>query len=167
MMTKTCCFIGLRPEHLPWGFCENDPGCMKLKKLIYQKILRLVNECGVTHFISGMGRGVDTYAAEAVLLLKKAYPVTLECVLPWEEQAASWPEGDRERYYKIIERADGETMLQHQYTWDCWRKRNRYMIERSQYVLAVWDGSHSGTGKTVQYACRNGRQVIIIHPYHL
>ena len=32
------------------------------------------------------------------------------------------------------------------------------------FTLAVWDGRPSGTGKTVQYAQRQGKLVTIINP---
>ncbi len=167
MFSKTCCFTGHRPEKLPWGFHEDSEDCVKLKKLLYGQAEQLVKECGVTHFICGMARGIDTYAAEAVLQLKMAYPVTLECAIPFEEQAISWLETDRERFFIIAGRADRETMLQRRYTQDCYLKRNRYIVDRSLYVVAVWDGSGGGTGYTVRYASEKGRTIRIIHPAHL
>ncbi len=49
------------------------------------------------------------------------------------------------------------------YTSDCMLKRNRYMVDNSDIVIAVWDGrSGSGTGATVNYAKKQGKKVIII-----
>ena len=59
---------------------------------------------------SGMAQGVDMYAAEIVLELKKQDPqITLECAIPYERQAVRWPEALRNRYFSIAERnaADG------------------------------------------------------------
>ncbi len=167
MITQTCCFTGHRPEKLPWGTNETSPDCVKLKKLLYHQAEQLVTHFGVTHFISGMARGIDTYGAEIVLQLKKTYPVTLECAIPFEEQAASWPEDDRNRYFEIIAQADQETMFQSRFTPDCYGKRNRYMVHSSRFVIAVWDGSGGGTSSTVHYACRKGLRVLLIHPAHL
>jgi predicted Rossmann fold nucleotide-binding protein DprA/Smf involved in DNA uptake len=58
-------------------------------------------------------------------------------------------------------------MLQTSYTRDCMIKRNRYMVDRSRYVLAVWDGSNGGTGYTVRYARSQNRIVQIINPTEL
>lgn len=167
MLKKSCCFTGHRPEKLPWGFDENNAGCRKLKALLFRQIEQLITAFGITHFISGMARGIDIYAAEIVLQLKKAHPVTLECVIPCEEQAVRWPESERERYFSIAAQADRETMLQYHYTQDCYRKRNRYMVDRSDHILAVWDGTSSGTARTIQYACCKGRQILIIDPVRL
>ena len=100
-----------------------------------------------------------------MLELKKQHPqITLECAIPYERQAAYWSEPLRNRYFSIAERCDRETMLQRQYTPDCLRKRNQYMVDRADIVLAVWNGSPSGTGQTVWYARETGKPVWIIRP---
>ena len=143
---KTCAFTGHRPKGL--GYPESDGRCTALKEKLRALIVKLIEEEGVTHFISGMAQGVDMYAAEIVLELKKQHPqITLECAIPYERQAAYWPEPLRNRYFSIAERCDRETMLQRQYTPDCLRKRNRYMVDHADIVLAVWNGGPSGTDR--------------------
>ena len=105
---KTCAFTGHRPKGL--GYPESDRRCAALKEKLRSLIIRMMEEEGVTHFISGMAQGVDMYAAEIVLELKKQYPqITLECAIPYERQAVRWPEALRNRYFSIAERnaADG------------------------------------------------------------
>ena len=105
---KTCAFTGHRPKGL--GYPESDERCAALKEKLRSLIIRMMEEEGVTHFISGMAQGVDMYAAEIVLELKKQYPqITLECAIPYERQAVRWPEALRNRYFSIAERnaADG------------------------------------------------------------
>lgn len=112
-----------------------------------------------------MAIGVDTYAAQIVLELKKEYPdIILECAMPCETQASKWREADRIIYFDIIERCDIDTLLQTQYTNDCMMKRNMYMVDKSDYVIAVWNGKPSGTGNTVKYAIEKGKSVIEINP---
>ena len=159
---KTCAFTGHRPKGL--GYPESDGRCDALKRLLRLLVRRLIQEQGVTHFISGMAQGVDMYAAEIVLELKEQYPqITLECAIPYERQAVRWPAALRERYFSIAERCDKETMLQRQYTRDCMKKRNQYMVDCADVVLAVWNGEPSGTGQTVWYARATGKPVYMIH----
>lgn len=74
----------------------------------------------------------------------------------------------RERYYDIAAQCDKETMLQSHYSPDCMGKRNRYMVDHADFIIAVWDGRPSGTGKTVTYARgRNGKSIIVIDPVTL
>ena len=162
---KTCCFTGSRPQNLPCGFHEERPNCVRLKELIRQEIEALITQQNISHFISGMALGVDQWAAEAVLELKKAYPhITLEAAIPCELQASKWRVEQQERYFTIASQCDKETMLQRAYTNDCMQKRNRYMVDSSRIVLAVWGGKPGGTGSTVNYARQLGRTIVCINP---
>ena len=88
---KSCAFTGHRPQNLPFGFREDDERCTALKETLKKQIISLITDENVTHFISGMALGVDMYAAEIVLELKKTYPdITLESAIPCETQAAKW-----------------------------------------------------------------------------
>lgn len=165
MKIKKCAFTGHRPQKLPFGLNEEDERCVALKQKLREEIIRQIEVNGVTHFITGMALGVDMYAAEIVLGLKSSYNgITLESAIPCETQAEKWTEAQRDRYYEIAAQCDEETMLQHQYTPDCMQKRNRYMVDEADYIIAVWDGRPSGTSKTVQYAQRQGKPVTVINP---
>lgn len=132
------------------------------------QIVALIENEGVTHFITGMALGVDMYAAEIVLDLKSKYPhITLESAIPCETQAIKWSVASRERYYNIAAKCDKETMLQREYTPDCMDKRNRYMVDHADDILAVWNGCPSGTGNTVRYAHKKGKTIIVINPVSL
>ena len=138
---------------------------MRLKAELRKLIVQMIEQKNVTHFISGMALGIDTYAAEIVLDLKSQFPfITLECAIPCETQAAKWSERYRNRYFGIVERCDKETMLQRHYSSDCMQKRNSYMVEHADLILAVWDGQPSGTGMTVTYAHSLGKPVWTLDP---
>lgn len=159
---KTCCFTGHRPGKLPWGEDETDGRCIELKGALGQALERAY-ERGFRHFICGMARGADLYFCEAALALRAARPgVTVEAAIPCEEQAAKWPEGDRERYFDLVERCDFETMVQHHYDRGCMLRRNRYMVDRSALVIAAYDGTLGGTMYTLTYAMKKGVEVDII-----
>lgn len=162
----TCCFTGHRPMKLPFGFDESHPKCKQLKNILRIEMERLITEYHVCRFITGMALGIDQICAELVLDLKKKYPkIVLECAIPYEGQAIQWSVEQRERYFSILEKCDEETMLQTRYTKDCMQKRNRYMVDHSTHVLAVWDGSfRSGSGQTVRYAQKMGRTITMIRP---
>lgn len=100
--------------------------------------------------------------------MKSKYPhITLESAIPCETQAIKWSVASRERYYNIAAKCDKETMLQREYTPDCMDKRNRYMVDHADYILAVWNGCPSGTGNTVRYAHKMSKSIIVINPASL
>ena len=162
---RKCAFTGHRPQRLSFCSDEADERCIQLKLILREQIIHLIEEDGVSYFITGMAMGVDMYAAEIVLDLKANYPgLQLECAIPYEEQAMRWTNALRERYYNIASKCDKETMLQTHYSSGCFQRRNRYMVDQADIVLAVWDGQPSGTGSTVKYALSKGKQVIRIDP---
>lgn len=160
----TCCFSGHRPEKLPWGTDEASAGCVKLKKKIYDAAEALYR-AGIRHYICGMARGCDMYFAEAILRLRSEHPdITLEAAIPCETQARDWNETERNRYFRIAHMCDYETLLQSVYTRDCMVKRNKYMADRSSILIAVYDGTLGGTMQTVNYAKKQGLEIIEIRP---
>ena len=158
----TCSFTGHRPEKLPWRGDENDPRCLALKDHLAAAVEEAYDK-GMRHFLCGMARGADFYFCDAVLALReRRNGVTLEAVIPCEEQAARWTERERERYFTLVERCDGETMLQHHYDKGCMLRRNRYLVDHSAMLIAVYDGMLGGTMYTLSYAMKRGLETVIL-----
>ena len=158
----TCCFTGHRPNKLPWGEDETDRRCLELKEAIRRAVEKAYDR-GYRHFICGMARGCDLYFCEAVQALRDARPgVTVEAASPCETQADKWPEGERERYNRLVGLCDFETMVQHHYDRGCMLRRNRYMVDHSSLLIAALDGSKGGTLYTASYAMKQGIEVDMI-----
>ena len=135
---------------------------MMLKFRLKREIIHAVKRDGIRHFLTGMALGVDTWAAEIVLSLRKQFAITLEAVLPCEGQDAKWPLESQKRYQSIITKCDKVTLLQTRYTPDCFDRRNRYMVDHSDLIIAVWNGSPSGTGNTISYARSREKRICVI-----
>ena len=157
---NTCCFTGHRPEKLPWGHNETDARCAALKARIADA-LDILYARGYRHFISGMALGADTYFCEAALSLRdRRDGVTVEAAIPFEGQASRWSPLSRERYERLCAACDIRTVLSGSYTKWCMHERNRYMVDSSSLLLAVFDGSTGGTKYTVDYALKRGLEVV-------
>ena len=165
MIERCCAFTGHRPKKFPWGYNEADIRCVTLKKAITEEIVKRV-DAGYTDFLSGMAEGTDTWAALAVLALKKENPaLKLHCVLPCEGQADGWSASARELYHSILVQADEVVYVSREYSKDCMLKRNRYLVDHAACLLAVYNGEwRGGTAMTVRYAQKLGREVIILNP---
>ena len=165
MIETACAFTGHRPKGFPWKDNEMDPGCILLKETLAKQIRRLVDS-GVKEWLSGMAQGMDLWAAEIVLDLKKKNPALhLHCILPCEGQEREWPASEQERYHFILRQADEVIYVDQEYHDGCMLERNRYLVDHSSVLLAVYNGTHrSGTGMTVRYAKQLGREVIVIDP---
>ena len=165
MMEFTCAFTGHRPKSFPWGYNESSPDCLLLKEVLAAQISALV-ERGVTDFLSGMAQGADVWCTQIVLDLKKKNPaLKLYAILPCEGQESKWPAVAQALYRSIMKQADDVFFVGRTYRPDCMLERNRYMVDRASILLAVYNGTYrSGTGMTVRYAQKLGREIIIIDP---
>lgn len=121
---------------------------------------------GVTQFLSGMAEGVDTWAALAVLALReKNDALKLHCILPCREQAEQWGGPAQALYRSILEQADSVVYVNRDYKKDCMLERNRFLVEHSDILLAVYNGERrGGTAATIRYARKAGREVWIMDP---
>jgi uncharacterized phage-like protein YoqJ len=161
---ENCCFTGHRPTKLSYGYNEAHPDCQKLKTKLAEEIEQML-EKGVTTFITGLAQGTDIWAAETVLDLKQSNSkIRLTAVVPHEGQANNWSEHWRERYFQILEQSDETVVLQSHYIRGCMHKRNRYMVDRSAHIIAVFNGSSGGSKYTVDYAIKQGIHLVIIDP---
>ena len=107
-----------------------------------------------------MALGIEKYVAETVLELKKLYPIiTLECVIPYETQAENWAENQRNNYFFILKNCDNETLMQYQYTNDCYKKANNYMIKKSNTVIFISNEESKNTGEYKEFENISGKQV--------
>lgn len=67
---------------------------------------------------------------------------------------------EKMRFNKIIKKADLVKEISNHYFTGCYQVRNEWMVDRSNLVIAVFNGQKSGTKNTVDYAKRKGIRVV-------
>lgn len=150
-----CCFTGHRPEKL--NNSEN-----KVKMALREQINQAVRD-GFTVFITGMARGVDLWAAEIVLdLRKRNQQIKLICAIPHEGFETRWSQDWKQRYRHVLNEADLTRIINKGYYPGVYQVRNEWMVNHSARVIAVFNGQPSGTKNTIDYAHRQGVPVIQI-----
>ena len=154
---KAVCLTGNRPHKMPYA--ENSAEGLALKERLCAEAEKLICE-GYTHFISGMALGADMYFAECVLRLKETHGVTLEAAVPYPGQSDNFTQRDKQRYDAVLSAADKKTVLCESYTPYCFAKRNKYMVDSSDVVLAVCFTRSGGAASTVRYAASKGKRII-------
>ena len=55
-------------------------------------------------------------------------------------------------------------VLQDHYTEGCMQRRNRYLVEHSSMLIAVYSGGSGGTKYTIDYANRLKHKIIWLDP---
>jgi len=165
MERKTCAFTGHRPSKLPWRYNETAEGCVRLKETLAAQISALADS-GVTDFLSGMALGIDQICAELILVQREKNPaLKLHCILPCMGQDAKWSDSARRWYRSIIQRADSRVYVSRAYHKDCMMQRNKFLVEHSACLLAVYNGDGlGGTAATVNFARKQHREIIVIDP---
>lgn len=114
-------------------------------KTLEDSIIALIEKDSFNYFISGGAIGADQDFAEIVIKLKRRYPhIQLEIAVPCPNQDIKWNSSDKARYKHILENADFVNILSTSYSPICRQKRNEYMVDKSDFVIVVWNGDPTG-----------------------
>ena len=140
-----CCFTGHRPEKLHQS-----------EKVIIKQLQSEIKEAvgkGYTTFITGMAKGVDIWAAEMVIKLRRKDPrIKLICALPYPDFGQHWKDGWSERFNDIMAQADFVKVVCNEFSYNSYQLRNKWMVDHSSYLIAVFNGESGGTKNTLDYA---------------
>ena len=104
---------------------------------------------------------------EIILAEKKTghSELKLICAVPFKEQARGWDPMEKLRYYELLRRSDRIVQVCDSYQRGCYHARNRYMVDNSDVLIAIFNGDpKGGTAYTVNYARKKGKEIIIINP---
>ena len=145
MEGKTCCVTGHRD--MP------SEEISSIKKALRQEIKKAVKD-GFTVFLSGFADGVDQYFAEIVLEIQKENgDLKLIAVLPYRGRVKGL--NRREQTSALLNACTEMVVIQEKYQPNVYLQRNRYLVEHSDRVIAVYDGrGKGGTVKTIRFAHR-------------
>lgn len=170
-MQKTTCFItGHRPHRFKFKYNENYNLCIKIKKALRTEIIRQYAENNVRRFWVGGAIGVDCWAAEIILELKTkdAYrDMELLVALPFPAYDEKFDAKEKARWHDILKGCTDSVTVCESYSVNAYQSRNYYMVDHSQYGVAVYDNDksiRSRTGQTVHRAEKKGVPVTFIHP---
>jgi len=185
---KTICFTGHRPDKLGRGYDLESFSYQKLRGILRNKIVEVINDImGKSDetefkFIVGGAIGIDQLAFSICEELKQEAKeheictIKLEIAIPFEKQASKWYKRDVDRYELQKQQADTVTFVDTvegyefkgvavgEYHPAKMMIRNRYMVNNSDIVIAVWNGSKGGTANCVNYAKKQGKEIVIINP---
>lgn len=130
----------------------------KVKKAILEYA-----EKGVTVFYNGVAKGFDLLAAEEVLKLKKKRQIKLIACVPYYGQERGYSEADKARYRAILKKADEVVILSEEYYMGCLLRRNDYMVERADCMIAYLCKESGGTAYTVRkFRKQKGENVLYL-----
>lgn len=167
---KVCAITGHRPSRFPFKNDEDDIICKMLKIKIENRLIYLYHK-GVRTFWIGGAQGVDMWSAEILISLKKdkAYSdIKIMIAIPFEGYNKMWKKQYSERLKNILDYADDVVVVSSKKDSkeELYKKRNQYMVDKADCLLAVLDRNRiitrSGTQMTITLALNKGIPIIIV-----
>ena len=164
---KVCAIAGVRSKNL-YGISDNEKTCI-LKDQLKNVMIYLIKEHEVRKFVCGLAPGIELLSAELIIDIRNQNPglqLQLECVEAYEYQGRYYHTQQREwlRYQAVVDECDKRTVLFERYLTDCESIHRKYLVDESDYIIAVWNrlpGDHIGI---VPYARLKERPIIRINP---
>lgn len=148
-----CCFTGHRPEKL-------DASEEAVKAWLEEQIDQAIVDGYVT-FICGCAMGVDLWAGEIVLRKREKNPtIHLIAATPWPGFAGRWNEEWKMQYDNLLRQADLTVNVCDHYHQGVFQQRNVWMVDRSNRVIAYYNGTAGGTKNTIEYAYKKDIEVV-------
>lgn len=149
-----CCFTGHRPEKLRASEEE-------VRAWLTTQIEKAIAE-GYTTFITGMAMGVDIWAGEIVADMRASHPgLHLIAATPYPTFAVRWSPVWRNRYYALIQKADLVKEISTGFNQGAFQKRNEWMVDHSNRVIAYYNGEAGGTQNLLKYASNQGVEIVL------
>ncbi|WP_078598587.1 DUF4326 domain-containing protein [Evansella clarkii] len=169
-------FTGHRPNKLG-GYDLTAPGYLNLQEDLETYIKRNLEVFDMVVGHSGLALGGDTIWSKAILAMKEKYPgrVQFHAEIPMMEQASAWfKKSDIDFWHEQVERADFTSVYgsldgveEHKrrgLAAKFLNLRNEGMLDHSNVLLALHDGSSGGTGNAVAYAKETNLVTHVVHP---
>ena len=153
----TCVITGHRPKGFPFDRNDENSDFYQYKKRLREEIRQLINQ-GYDHFISGMADGADIDFLEIVLDEKRDKSIFIEAALPCPYSSKT-----ENKKTQILRLCDNVKVISDHYFSGCMQKRNRYLVDNCDVLIAVWNGEEiGGTWNTIEYAKRKGKRIRFI-----
>jgi len=164
--TRAVCFSGHRPDRLPGQGEPDEPETQKLAAVLLGHIENAIRS-GKDVFINGLMAGWDVFAAEQVITLKKQHPhIRLVTIAPYSSHFFSrekcWTPEWVKRAKKVCGQQDIGVKIVENYRTGIYYERNRALVDNSAGLICYCDGGRGGTAYTVEYALKNGLEIINI-----
>lgn len=165
-----CAVTGHHPSRFKFKYNENYSLCKKLKRTMLEQFKKLYDEQGVRRYYVGGTLGVDMWAGELILRLKEqpGYGnIELVVVPPFEGHDAKWDERSKRRMDFLRRMCSDYVVIGTEDCRESYIKRNGYMVDHADYLVAVYDNERNlrtGTMQCVRYAEKERKKIIYIHP---
>jgi|688.fasta_scaffold169398_2 uncharacterized phage-like protein YoqJ len=123
----------------------------------------ILDEINPTSVISGMAIGWDFAIAKASLHLG----IGLVAAIPFKGQESRWAKSSQNEYWDILNNPLTSSHIVCKSGYESWKmqRRNRWMADRVNLMLAFWDGNkEGGTANCIEYCKKKNIPWINLYP---
>ena len=166
---------GYRPVKLPsqYGYDIHNVAYRQLAAAIRDTIVYVSYQQCIFDLvcISGMALGTDqlfVHVADALKKRPEFANIHVTAAIPCYGQETKWPVQSRETYHKTLSLCDETIYVTRQnFTPSCMEKRNQWMVDHCDVLIAVYDGKSGGTANCIRYAQQQNKTIYYIDPNNL
>lgn len=165
---------GHRPNGLPkeYGYNLNNEAWTKLKEYIevtIEECYKYATPNEELTLVTGMALGVDTIFWKVAAKLRKSNKnIKIEAAIPFIGQEKKWKEESQKQYKQMLSESDKVTTVSEgEFATYKLMSRNRYMVNKSDIVIAVICKKTGGTAQCIKYAKEHNKVVIEINPKNI
>lgn len=141
---------GHRPEKLGYYGAEAEDRLMSVAALYLKDVIKPHDVV-----ISGMALGWDQAVAQACYNLDIPFIAAVPC----RNQAERWTSWYKSKYESLLLRACHVVYVSEAYDGECMQRRNQWMVDHADKIIACWDGSRGGTYNCIQYAKKKHKRI--------
>ena len=109
--------------------------------------------------ISGGALGIDQMWIQVGLYLD----LKITAVLPFKGYNEKWPLRSQIEYQELLDQCKEVRYIADEFSMAAYQKRNEWMVDNSDLLVAYWNGSNGGTANCVQYARNTNRNILIFN----
>lgn len=125
-----------------------------------ETFIKLIKDGGYDTFLIGMALGFDTLCFQVLEKIREEENIKLIACVPCKSQAERFSYVQKKEYQRMINSADEVVLISEEYTNECMRKRNEYLVDNSSVIISYLRRDFGGTKQTVNYARKKGIKII-------
>lgn len=125
-----------------------------------EEVFKQLIKKGYNRYLVGMAVGFDSICFRILEKLREKSDIKIIACIPCKDQAKYFTESQKAEYERMVKSADEKRIFSEKYTSYCMHRRNCYMVDKSNVIVAYLRKSFGGTYNTVKYAEKQGKTIV-------
>ena len=130
-------------------FSDTEPKVEVIKYVLEKRLKNELENNDLKWLITGGNLGVEQWAIEVALELKKDYPIKVAMITPYAEFEHNWKEDKQVKFNQLRAKVDFYATVSNEPYKNFMQLKNyqTFMLGHTDYALLVYDTEHEGKPK--------------------